>query len=70
MIGCMKATETGDGGVFASLKREHTPGDEVWLKTSPGLYSTPIKAFICTRCRLVYVPEEDDDAAHTDTTAG
>ncbi len=61
MTGCMKATETKDGGVFASLKKEHTPGLAVWLKGAPGL---SIKAFVCLRCRLVYVPE-DADAADT-----
>jgi len=52
----MKASPTADGGVFASLKKEHTPGPEVRLvTTAAGLTFT---AFVCLRCRLVYVPEE------------
>lgn len=61
MIGCMKATETEDGGVFASLKKEHTPGMRVLLVTgSLGFMPSSIEARVCTRCRLVYVPEETD----------
>jgi hypothetical protein len=59
-VGCIKATETAEGGVFAALKREHTRGPAVNLIFDSGT-PAPLTAFVCLRCRLVYVPESEGD---------
>ena len=56
MLFWMFTTTTGQVMKYA----KHDPGQKINLPAQPA-WEGPVKAFVCTRCRLVYVPEEEHE---------